>query len=139
MPRPCSCAGGPIAPAPSSASAFARLPPGGSSASSVELRSDCAANTPACPAARFSARSRRASACCERWQSAHVARSVSVTPDGAVVFAATDGALVALGGEAGEEFATIEVDDPVAVRIDPAGGVVLAASRGGLLHAFACR
>ncbi len=75
----------------------------------------------------------------ERWQSAHVARSVSVTPDGAVVFAATDGALVALGGEAGEELATIEVDDPVTVRIDPAGGVVLAASRGGLLHAFACR
>ena len=93
--------------------------------------------TKRCSAARRADRWRRA--WCRRRPRAHVARSVSVTPDGAVVFAATDGALVALGGEAGEELATIEVDDPVAVRIDPAGGVVLAASRGGLLHAFSCR
>jgi WD40 repeat protein len=78
-----------------------------------------------------------------RWVAAggdHAPVGVAVSATGRVVLSAgAEGSLVARSGVDGAELARVDVADPVGVRVDPVGDVVLVGSRAGLLHAFACR
>jgi len=69
----------------------------------------------------------------------HGALSVSIGATGRYVLSAgTDGTLRALAAGDGHEAARADVIDPISVRIDPRGELVFVATRGALIHAFAC-
>ena len=70
----------------------------------------------------------------------HAPVGVAVSATGRVVLSAgAEGSLVARSGLDGSELARVDVADPIGVRVDPVGDVILVGSRAGLLHAFACR
>ena len=71
--------------------------------------------------------------------SAHVPLSVDVTDAGRAVFTVgAEGSLRAWAGLDGAALAMVPVVDPVAVRVDSTGDLVVVGSRDGLLHAFSC-
>jgi len=53
--------------------------------------------------------------------------------------AGSDGLVRALDTTDAHQVTSLGVADPVAIRIDPAGELLFVASRGGLVHAYACR
>lgn len=66
--------------------------------------------------------------------------AVDVALGGHFAFTAgADGTLRVLDTATGAETTHTAIADPVSVRIDPAGELLFVASRGGLVHALACR
>ncbi|MCB9594646.1 MAG: WD40 repeat domain-containing protein [Sandaracinaceae bacterium] len=70
----------------------------------------------------------------------HVPLSVAVADTGRALFTVgAEGRLRAWSGVDGAPLATVDVPDPVAVRVDRAGDLVVVGSRDGVLRAFSCR
>jgi len=69
----------------------------------------------------------------------HVPVSVDVAGTGRAIFTAgAEGVLRAWSGVDGTELAAVPVNEPVGVRVDAAGDLVIVGSRDGMLHAFSC-
>jgi hypothetical protein len=75
----------------------------------------------------------------EHWLPEHQGRSVDVTPNGAFALSVgADARLVAHRTEDGLEVAAVTVPDPVTVRVDPSGTLVIVGSRDATIHVFGC-
>ncbi len=75
----------------------------------------------------------------EIWIPEHQGRSVDVTPGGAVAFSVgADGMLLSHWTEDGSEAARAPVADPITVRVDPSGALVIVGSRDATIHVFGC-
>lgn len=79
-----------------------------------------------------------------RWTTAdghsHVPLGVDVAETGRVLFTVgAEGRLRAWSGVDGASLATAEVPDPVTVRVDRTGDLVVVGSRDGVLRAYSCR
>ncbi|MGE0788918.1 MAG: WD40 repeat domain-containing protein [Sandaracinaceae bacterium] len=69
----------------------------------------------------------------------HGPRSVAVTPNGRVAFSVgADGRLLAVSLAEGATLADLELSDPVAVRVDATGSIVLVGQRDGWIRAVRC-
>jgi WD40 repeat protein len=71
----------------------------------------------------------------------HLGTSVTVTPDGVVLTAGSEGSVRAwvTGGDDGiRETARLPLVDPVAIRVDASGTLAFAGTRDGMIHVLGC-
>jgi hypothetical protein len=69
----------------------------------------------------------------------HDATSVDLSPNGDFIFTTgPEGALTALAADDGRTITEVAVDDPITVRVDATGTLVIVGSRDAMIHVFSC-